>query len=103
MKNYMGTFGGSLAALRLNQIMNEKQDPRLINVIGKHISKFEKVLKEIYFMKDYSVREEILQMYRKNFINKVTSLNLEKSVETHILCHCSTFMKKLFNEGTKNG
>lgn len=97
MRNYTGTFGGSLAALRLNEMMNQRQDAKLIRIVSKYINKFQKTVKEIYSIKDLQVRAEILQMYTKNFTNKIIALNLEKPIETHLLCHCSTYMKKIFN------
>jgi len=82
------------AASSLKKILEEIGDEKIVANVGKHLSAFARLSKDVQDIKNSASRKNILLIVHKTIVSSVLKKKYPEVVETHLLNVISTTYKQ---------
>src|ERR1700676_4933601 len=95
--DYIGTFGGTVAAETLSKICNQKQDPHIVKFIGNRIQLFQDTLKELRNVKNTGIRNHLLKLYRDELFQDIKNCPYDE-IKSYLMNHLTALGRDMNRE-----
>lgn len=95
-----GTIGNRKCEVKLNEILMEINNKKIIHKVCRSILDFRANMKKFGEIRDEGFRDMLMRLYIKSTKEKISAWQLDKVVESHLNCCLSAYVGAT-RKGTK--